>query len=305
VADSVLLSGSGETAYLAPTFRDAFGNPAMPVPAGWSSDNPSVATVSPDGLISAVAAGSVWIRSALGSPGDSVLVTMVPRGAITITFDDGWDETYDNARPVMESFALRGNVGVITGTVGGAFGPLYMDQPQLQSLHDAGWTLVSHTVTHPSMDTLSNAALDYELRTSRQWLVDQGFGRGADIFIAPYHVFNSREKAAASTYYIAARGTSANLVVPDTMVTWQPSFPFELTGIDMDQLDYTSTAGRAQLRVMLQRTLDEGRFLDILFHKVPAANISGFTATLAVINDFRDRVLPYHELYPQFARPIF
>ncbi len=55
---------------------------------------------------------------------------------------------------------------------------------------------------------------------------------------------------------------------------------------------------------MLQRTLDEGRFLDVLFHQIPPANVPALRETLTIIDTFRDRVLPYHELYPKFARVV-
>jgi hypothetical protein len=147
--------------------------------------------------------------------------------------------------------------------------------------------------------------LDAELRLSQQWLVDRGFERGSDIVVVPYHDFGARERDAASTYYEVARGASANAVVPDSMVLWQPTNPYELTGIDAEQLPYTTVAGRDRLRALLQRTRDEGRFLDVFFHQVPTANVDALRETLAVIDEFRDRVLPYHELYPELARTVY
>ena len=50
---------------------------------------------------------------------------------------------------------------------------------------------------------------------------------------------------------------------------------------------------------------DEGAFLDLFFHHLPPGNVDAFRATLAVVDEFRERVLPYHELYPAFARSVF
>jgi uncharacterized protein YjdB len=303
VSDSVLLSGRGETAFLGPTFEDPYGNAATPVPMSWTSRDPAVATVASDGLIVAEAAGAAWVTGSLGAAVDSVLVTVVLRGAITISFDDGWLTTYTDARSVMDEYGFAGNIAVYTEVVDGGF-PAYMDADQLQELHDAGWTLVSHTVSHDSLSTLSDLELDAELRLSQRWLVDRGFERGSDVIIVPYHDFGGRERVAASAYYEVARGASANAVVPDSMVYWQPTNPYELTGIDAEQLPYTTVAGRDRLRAMLQRTRDEGRFLDVFFHQVPPANVDALRETLAVIDEFRDRVLPYHELYPELARTV-
>jgi hypothetical protein len=269
----------------------------------WTSRDPAVANVASDGLIVAEAAGATWVTGSLGAAIDSVLVTVVLRGAITISFDDGWLTTYTDARSVMDEYGFAGNVAVYTEAVDGGF-PSYMDVGQLQELHDAGWTLVSHTVSHDSLSTLSDLELDAELRLSQRWLVDRGFERGSDIVIVPYHDFGGRERIAASAYYEAARGASANAVVPDTMVLWQPTNPYDLTGIDAEQLPYTTVAGRDRLRAMLQRTRDEGRFLDVFFHQVPTASVDALRETLAVVDEFRDRVLPYHELYPELARTV-
>ena len=58
------------------------------------------------------------------------------------------------------------------------------------------------------------------------------------------------------------------------------------------------------LVALLQRTVDEGRFLDVYLHHLPAENMDEYRAMLAVLDEFRERVLPYHELYPRFARTV-
>lgn len=300
-ADSVLLSGRGESALLTPTFEDPYGNVALPVPVSWDTSDAAVATVGSDGLVTGQSTGSSWVTATLGSSVDSIQVTLAPRGAITITFDDGWLTTYTEAWPVLQEFNLVGNVGVYTEAVGW---PGYMDVSQLQELHDDGWTMVSHSISHDSLTTLSDELLDYELRNSQQWLIDRGFERGAKIFIAPYHDFGLRERVAVSNYYDAARGVSSNAFIPDSLVFWKPSDSYELTGIDVEQLPYTTVLGRDQLRTLLQRTLDEGRFIDVLFHQVPSPNVTALRETLMIVDEFRDRVLTYHELYPELPRIV-
>jgi hypothetical protein len=139
-ADSVLLSGTGESAFLTPSFEDSYGNAALPVPVSWDTSDPAVATIEADGLVTAQSRGSSWVRVTLGSSVDSIQVTLVPRGAITITFDDGWLTTYTQAWPVLQEFNLVGNVGVYTEAVGWSG---YMSESQLQELYDAGWTTSS------------------------------------------------------------------------------------------------------------------------------------------------------------------
>lgn len=301
VADSVLLSARGETAFLSPTYADVFGNPTAGSGVTWQSSDPLVATVASDGLVTGMAEGTTWIEASLGSPVDSILVTVEMRGAITITFDDGRVSVYDNAFPVLQELDLTANVGVITEAIGW---PDYLSEAMLDELDAAGWAMVSHTVSHDSLTTLSPAELDYELRASQQWLVDRGY-RGSNVLIAPYHDFGATEKIAAAGYYTAARGTSANAFVPDSLVSWMPDAPFDLTGLEAADLPFTTVAGRDALRAVLQRTRDEGAFVDLFFHQVPPEDVDALRAVLTVVAEFRDRVLPYDRLYPVWARAVY
>jgi hypothetical protein len=186
---------------------------------------------------------------------------------------------------------------------------LWKQQPSdllahLDGLHAAGWSVVSHSMTHDSLSTATTGELDFELRLSQEWIQDQGYN-GANVFIVPYHDWNATARAAVAQYYEAARGTSANAFVPDSLVSWKPADPYALTGIEAESLPFTSLAGRALPQDLLERTAVEGTFVDIFFHHLDPDDVDEFQATLAVIDQFRDRVLPYHELYPAFARSVF
>jgi peptidoglycan/xylan/chitin deacetylase (PgdA/CDA1 family) len=301
VTDSVLLNGPGETVYLAPSFTDEHGNEAKASDVTWSSGDDGVAIVAPDGLVTGKGAGAIHVTGSVGGVPDSLLVTIVPRGAITITFDDGWMSTYTRAFPALEEFGFQANVGVCPGIL---TYPAYMDLSQLQLLHDAGWSMVSHTMNHTRLTPLSDMELDYELREAREFLDNQGF-RGSDVFIVPYHDWTDRERYAVSQHYRVARGVAADLFPTDSLVYWMPSHPFDLTGMEADALPYTTVEGRERLQGLLQRTLEEGRFLDLFFHRVSEEDFPAFREVLALLYDYRDRVLPYHELYPKYARSIY
>jgi peptidoglycan/xylan/chitin deacetylase (PgdA/CDA1 family) len=301
VADSILLSGRQERAFLGPTFRDQYGNVTAPAAVTWLSRDLGVATVAPDGLVTAIDPGATYLVGSLGASTDSLLVTVALRGAITITFDDGFVEADTLAFPLFQALGLRGNVAVNPAQVGF---PDYLTKAHLDGLHAAGWSVVSHSMTHDSLSTATTGELDFELRLSQEWIQDQGYN-GANVFIVPYHDWNATARAAVAQYYEAARGTSANAFVPDSLVSWKPADPYALTGIEAESLPFTSLAGRALLQDLLERTAVEGTFVDIFFHHLDPDDVDEFQATLAVIDQFRDRVLPYHELYPAFARSVF
>jgi hypothetical protein len=300
VSDSILLSARGETAYLWPAYRDAFGNPATATTPVWTSRSPAVATVAADGLVTGQSEGGAFVVLSRGTSTDSILVTVQVRGAITVTFDDGFLTAYTNGFPLLDEADLVGNIAVNPAQVGF---PAYATKAHLDELHAAGWSIVSHTMTHDSLPSLSVGELDYELRASKQWIDAQGY-RGSNVFVVPFHTWGARERDAVGGLYEAARGTSANAVSPDSLVAWKPTLPFDLTGIDAASLPYTTAEGRDRLRALLQRTVEQGRFLDVYLHHLPPEDVDEYRAMLAVIGEFRERVLPYHQLYPRLARTV-
>jgi peptidoglycan/xylan/chitin deacetylase (PgdA/CDA1 family) len=302
-ADSILINAVGEAVHLAPAFSDVHGNVAgaPPTPVLWSSSEPDVASVGSDGLVTGRAEGTTYVNGSLGSSTDSLLVTVSLRGAITVTFDDGWRTTYTQAFPLFQEFALPANVGVNPGAV---TWPAFLDESQLQELHEAGWSMVSHTMSHAYLPDLTDEELDHELRGAREFLDTRSF-RGSDVFIVPYHDWGLRERTAVAKYYRAARGVAANYFSPiDSLVRWMPPDPFDLTGMEAADLPFTTVEGRDRLRALLQRTVDEGVFLDLFFHQVPPEDVQALRETLSVLDAFRDRVLPYHELFPESPREV-
>ncbi len=300
-ADSVLLSARGETVLLAPSFYDAYGDAAMAEHVTWTSSDPSVVTADPDGLVTGQGTGTAYVTGSLGSSTDSLLVTVEHRGAITVTFDDGWRTTYTEAFPIMKEFGFPANVAVNPGVLRYSG---YMELSHLQELHEAGWSMVSHTVNHARLTELTDAEMDQELRSAKEFLDEQGF-RGTDVFVVPYHDWDVRERNAVAKYHRTARGVSATVFPTDSLVSWMPSIRYDLTGVEADSLPYTTVEGRERLRAMLQRTEDEGLFMDLFFHHMPPDRVPALRETLAILEEFRDRVLPYHELYRESARMVW
>ncbi len=72
---------------------------------------------------------------------------------VVMTFDDGLESTYKIAYPIMKQYGIKGTVYVIPSLVGTSG---YMTLNQLTELHDAGWTIASHTWDHQDLTTLTS-----------------------------------------------------------------------------------------------------------------------------------------------------
>ncbi len=88
----------------------------------------------------------------------------IPPRAVVLTFDDGYADTYTQAYPILGAAGMQGTVYVITDLVG-ARG--YVTWDQLRELDRQGWSVQSHSITHPDLRVVSSAELQRQLRDSR------------------------------------------------------------------------------------------------------------------------------------------
>ena len=126
----------------------------------------------------------------------------IPKGVISIDFDDGNSTVYDNAVPAMDVNGLVGTAYVITSLVGTAG---YMTWDQLRELRDKGWLIGSHTHTHQDLTSLTVAEIQTEFDVSQKLLRDNGFIEGSYFLATPKGTWNSTVQAEAKKRFLAAR----------------------------------------------------------------------------------------------------
>jgi peptidoglycan/xylan/chitin deacetylase (PgdA/CDA1 family) len=195
-------------------------------------------------------------------------------GMITITFDDGWKTTITNAFPVLDELGLKGNIAVNSEPIDGGWSD-YMTLKDLNTLWAHGWHIVSHSVSHPDLTTLSDADLDHELRDSQQWLVDHGFGP-TDVFIVPYHSWGPRERTAIAKYYKRVRGHTSDEFEPEKFVDMPFKEPLDLTAFEPQYAPFTTERGRELTLEKIDYVVNHGKFLDLLFHKITNKQVPAF-----------------------------
>ncbi len=114
-------------------------------------------------------------------------------------FDDGYEDTFTNAFPILSEFGFTANLFVITGLLGKfnswdftLFGTFkHLSREQLKALADAGWNIGSHTKSHLALTTLSPSLLRAELHDSKQFLEDL-LGKAVTAISFPFGNFNAR-----------------------------------------------------------------------------------------------------------------
>jgi peptidoglycan/xylan/chitin deacetylase (PgdA/CDA1 family) len=142
---------------------------------------------------------------------------------VAVTFDDGYRSVFDLAMPVLSELDMQGTVFVPTDLTGHSepmswpgieqwLGTPFQDElvplswDQVRALHEAGWEIGSHSVTHPRLTDLSDAALAVELADSRDRCARE-LGAPCRTLAYPYGAQDSRVRAAArEAGYSAAAG---------------------------------------------------------------------------------------------------
>jgi peptidoglycan/xylan/chitin deacetylase (PgdA/CDA1 family) len=142
--------------------------------------------------------------------GNSPVPDAVP--LVTFVFDDGNDTDFLLGRKI---FAEKGAVACSAVTTGLIRTPYHLDPGQIIALRDAGWEIMSHTVTHPHLGWISEERVDEELLCSRKELEQLGIPVANLVY--PYNNNDDTVRKIAARYYRSGRGggTALNAGVPD------------------------------------------------------------------------------------------
>ncbi len=139
------------------------------VPAGLAGDSLPGLVVSPglfDAQLAALhAAGWHTVTVAQISQALQLHRTFPPR-TFAISIDDGWDDGYLYALPILQRYGFHATYYVIAGRVGtwqNALSPA-----ELRTLVADGMEIGDHTVNHLSLPSLSPAALHYQVETAAE-----------------------------------------------------------------------------------------------------------------------------------------
>jgi len=126
----------------------------------------------------------------------------LPARPVVITFDDGNEDVYKNAFPILKRLGYPATSYIIVTWIG-AQNVVTMDE--LKDLISAGWEIGSHTMTHIDL-TKDHSALNYELAQSRSTL-EKDLGVKVNTVAYPFGAFDPTVAAKTSAYgYLAGLG---------------------------------------------------------------------------------------------------
>ncbi|MDA8229631.1 MAG: polysaccharide deacetylase family protein [Desulfitobacterium hafniense] len=110
----------------------------------------------------------------------------LPDKPILITFDDGYQDNYSNAYPILKKYGFTATVFMVSNFVNGSG---FMNSTELKELIANGWNIEGHTANHLDLSTLTGASMSPEISEAKNKL-EQITGKEVKYFAYPYGKYN-------------------------------------------------------------------------------------------------------------------
>jgi peptidoglycan/xylan/chitin deacetylase (PgdA/CDA1 family) len=118
----------------------------------------------------------------------------LPAGAVALTFDDGFEDNYSTALPILHRFGFTATFFIVTGAIGGTetldryrgccAADRMLDWEQVLSLRARGHTIGGHGRTHRELTRVTAAELREEAEGCRRD-IDERTGESPRLFCYP------------------------------------------------------------------------------------------------------------------------
>lgn len=150
---------------------------------------------------------------------------------IVLTFDDGYEDAYTEAFPILKQHDFIGTFFIITDYVGREG---RLTQPQIEEMSGAGMEFGSHTLTHPDLTKISLDDANNQIINSKgEW----------SVFCYPSGRFNDEvENLAKEAGYLAAVTTKIGIARENSNLWELPRVRIENTDVQAfaDKISYAT-----------------------------------------------------------------
>ena len=138
---------------------------------------------------------------------------------VLITFDDGYENNFSDAYPILKKYNFKASIFLISDTVDKAG---YLSEGQIKNMLDLV-DFQSHTKTHPLLSKISPEAMENEFKVSNE-RIEALSGKKVLALAYPTGDYNLLVESMASKYYQYATTTV-------TGVNWSGESPYAMKRI--------------------------------------------------------------------------
>ncbi len=125
---------------------------------------------------------------------------------VVLFFDDGWENQYSIAYPILEMHGFHATFGIITNSIGELTSTewSYMTAEQVRELWLNDMEMASHSHNHPLLANLTEDQLRMEISESKV-ILEEMLGASVGTFIVPYNEMSSDDEKVILEYYLDIR----------------------------------------------------------------------------------------------------
>lgn len=113
--------------------------------------------------------------------------TPLPPKPVIISFDDGWENQFAYAFPILQKYRLTATFFIYTNAIDSTN---HLTWGQVKTMSDAGMVIGSHSLSHPFLAKIADATdLWREIADSKK-IIEEHIGKTVNEFAYPYGSYN-------------------------------------------------------------------------------------------------------------------
>ena len=136
-----------------------------------------------------------------------------PEKGFVMTFDDGYENNYTQAFPIVQEFGFKGTVFLVSDSCEKSWSdhgaieerPM-LSWAEISEMHRYGIEFGAHTSTHPDLTRIPIEQAEREIVDSKTSIQDR-LGAEVTTFAYPYGKFNAQIKSVVSSQFCGACST--------------------------------------------------------------------------------------------------